>query len=88
MKQLIFQQTYSLFLWWLLITQTDYQNIEKGCGILPQGKGFLNSRKLIKVVAVYKTDQLILSKKSLSLKTRGSEKVPYLKSSCSKLFFV
>ena len=39
----------------------------KGCeGILPQGEGLNNSQKLIKkVVAIYKTGKLILSKKYL-----------------------
>ena len=44
----------------------------KGCeGIIPQGKGLHNSRKLRKVVAIYKTDKLILFKKSLK-KVPGS----------------
>ena len=39
--------------------------MDKGCeGVLPQGKGLHNLRKL-QVVAIYKTDKLILSKKSL-----------------------
>ena len=38
----------------------------KGCeGILPQGESLHNSRKLRKVVAIYKTGKLILSKKYL-----------------------
>ena len=38
----------------------------QGCeGILPQGKGLHNSRKLRKLVAIYKTYKLILSKNSL-----------------------
>ena len=38
----------------------------KGCeGILPQSKGLHNSRKLRKVVTIYKIDKLIFSKKSL-----------------------
>ena len=62
--------------------------MEKGYeGILPQGKGLHNSRKLRKVVEVYKTDKLLLSKKPLSLKTSDSAKVPYSKSSFSKLNF-
>ena len=37
----------------------------KGCEwILLQGKGLHNSRKLRKVVAIYKTDKLIFSEKS------------------------
>ena len=68
------------------MAQTQYRNMGKGYdGILPQGKGLYSSRKLRKVVAIYKTDKLILSKKSLSLKTRDSEKVPYSKRSCPKL---
>ena len=60
--------------------------MDKGCErVLPQGRGLHNSRKLRKVVAIYKTDKLILSKNSLFLKTRGLEKVPYSKSGCSKL---
>ena len=63
----------------------------KGCeGILPQGKGFHNARKLRKIVAIYKTDKIILSKKSLKKvpkKDKGSEKVPYSKSRCSKVIF-
>ena len=56
-------------------------------GIHSQGKGLHRSRKLRKLVAIYKTENLILSKKSMSLKARGSKKVPYSKSSCSKLIF-
>ena len=36
-------------------------------GILPQDKGLQNSRRLRKLVAIYKTDKLILSKKSLKI---------------------
>ena len=53
-----------------------------------------NARKLRKVVMIYKTIyktkwyvKLILSKLSLSLQVRGSEKVPYSKRCCSKLIF-
>ena len=61
----------------------------QGCeGILPQGKGLHNSRKLRKLVAIYKTYKLILSKNSLyQKKDRGSERLPYSKSSCSRLIF-
>ena len=67
--RLLFQQSYCLLLWWLLMAQTQFWNMTKGCeGILPQGvrkeSSLHNSRKLRKVVAIYKTDQL-LSKKSL-----------------------
>ena len=73
------------------MAQTQYRSMGKGCeGILPQGKGLHNSRKLRKVVAVYKTDKLTLFIKSLKKvpeQDRGSEKLPYSKTSCSKLIF-
>ena len=48
------------------MVQTQYRNMKKGCdGILPRGKDLHNSRKSRNVVAIYKTDKLILSKKSL-----------------------
>ena len=60
-------------------------NMEKGCQeILLQSKDFHSSRKSSKVVAIYKTNKLVLSKKYMSLKTRSSEKVPYTNSSCSR----
>ena len=55
--------------------------------IRPQGKELHNSRKLGKVVATYKINKLAFPKKYLSLKTRGSGKVPYSKSSCSRYIF-
>ena len=64
--RLLFQQSYCLLLWCLLMAQTQYWNMSKGYeGILRLGKGLHNSRKLRKVVAIYKTDKLILSKKAL-----------------------
>ena len=45
-------------------------------GILPQGEGLHNSRNLRKVIVIYNTDKVITFKKSQSLKTRGSEKLP------------
>ena len=87
-----FQQSYCLFLWWVLMAQTQYRNIDKGCEeILPQGKGLHHSQKLRKTVVIYKTSKLILSNKYLkkvpekNIETR--KKVPYSKSSCSKLIF-
>ena len=63
---LLFQQSYCLFLRRVLMVQTQYQNMGKGCdGILPQGKGLQNLRKLRKEVVIYKTDKLILSNKSM-----------------------
>ena len=64
----------------------------KGCEeILPQGKGLHNSRKLRKLVAIYKTDKLILfqkvSEKSTKKKEKGSKKVHYSESNCSKPIF-
>ena len=59
-----------------------------GCDeILRQGKGVHNSLKLRKAVAIYKTNELVLSKKYLSIKARGSEKVLYSKSSYSRQIF-
>ena len=52
MQQLLFQWTYSLILGWLLIAETQYQNIDKGY-----------SRKLRKAVAIYKTKKLVSFKK-------------------------
>ena len=64
--RLLFQQSYCLLLWCLLMAQTQYRNMSKGYeGMLPLDKGLHNSRKLRKVEAIYKTDKLILSKKSL-----------------------
>ena len=61
----------------------------KGCQEIPlQGKDFRNSRKLSKVVVIYKTNKLVLSKKHMSLKTRSSEKVHYSKTSCSRFISV
>ena len=52
LQQLLFQQTYSLFLWGLLITQTCYQKMGKGCKeTLRQNKELHNSYKLRKAVA-------------------------------------
>ena len=36
LQQLLFQQTYSLFLEWLLIVQTQYRNRDKGCEEIPR----------------------------------------------------
>ena len=48
------------------MAQTQCRNMSKGCeGIFPQGKELHNSQKLGKVVVIYKTDKLILFKKSL-----------------------
>ena len=47
--------------------------MDQGCeGTLPQGKG----------LTIYKTDELIVSEMSLSLKTRGSEESTF------KLYFL
>ena len=64
--RLLFQQSYSFFLWWILMAETQYRNMDKGYeGILPQGDSLQNSGKLRKVVAIYKTVKLIISKKYL-----------------------
>ena len=46
-------------------TNTISKNGQGSEGILPKGKNLHNSRKLRKVVRIYKTDKLILSKWSL-----------------------
>ena len=78
--RLLFQQSYCLFLRWLLIAQTQYRNMGKGCeGIFPQGKGLHNSQKLKKAEVIYKINKLILSKslwKKYQKRNRGSEKLP------------
>ena len=62
--------------------------MDKGCQEIPlQGKELWNSRKLRKLVAIYKIKKLVLSKTYMSLKSRGLEKVPYPKSSCFRLIF-
>ena len=61
----------------------------KGYEKIPrQGKDLRNSQKLRKVVAIYKTSKLVLSRKCISLKTRGSVKAPYCKEAVSDLFSV
>ena len=44
-----------------------------------------NSRKLRKVIAIEKLNKPFLSKKHMSLTTRGQEKVPHTKNSYSRL---
>ena len=64
MQQLLFKQTYSLFLGWPEIVQTQYWNMGKGCGeIIRIAKDLHNSQKLRKVLATYKTNKLGLSEK-------------------------
>ena len=56
----------------------------KGFEKIPrQGKEFRNSRKLRKVLPIYKTNKLVLSQKYMSVKPRGS--VPDLFSVTNKL---
>ena len=48
------------------MAETQYQNMGKDCkGILPQGKGLHNPRKLRKTVAIDKPGKLIIYNKSL-----------------------
>ena len=85
--RLKFYQFYLLFLWWLLHSENTILKHGQSCKeILQKRKGLQSSRNLRKVVAIYKTDKLILSKKPLSLKARASEKVPYLKVVAPNLF--
>ena len=35
---LLFQQSYYSFLWWVLMAQTQYRNMDQGCELIfPQG---------------------------------------------------
>ena len=53
LQQVPFQQTHSLFLGWLLIAQTQYQNMVEGWEEIPrQIKDLRSSRKLKKLVAI------------------------------------
>ena len=52
-----------------------------------QIKGLRSSRKVRKLVEIQKSNKLVLSKKYISLKTRGSEKLPHSKCSYSRLSF-
>ena len=62
--------------------------MEKVCNeVLVQGEKLCTSRKLRKVVAIYKTNKLVLSKRYISSKTRDPEIVPYSNSSRSRLIF-
>ena len=56
--------------------------------ILPQGKGLHISRTLPQVVAIYKADEPILSKKYLSVKTRGSKKYFTQKAAAPNFFYL
>ena len=69
--------------------QTQYRDMDKGCEeILWQRKNLCNSSRLRTVVAIYKINKLFLSKKYISLKSKGSEKtLTYSKSSFSRPTF-
>ena len=52
LQQLLFQRTYSLSFWWLLIAQTQYQDMVEGWKeITRQKKDHRSSQKLRKLVA-------------------------------------
>ena len=77
-----FQQSYRLFLWWVLMAQTQYWNMDKNCeGILPQGKDLPNSRKLRKAVAIKLANQFfpVSLWRKYRKKDRDSEKGTLLK---------
>ena len=77
-----FQQSYRLFLWWVLMAQTQYWNMDKSCeGILPQGKDLPNSRKLRKAVAIKLANQFfpVSLWRKYREKDRDSEKGTLLK---------
>ena len=70
--QLLFQQTYFLFLWWLLIAK---HNMETWAKIVTE------CFRKIRAFTIHKTDKVIISKTSMSLKTKVWEK------SAFKLYF-
>ena len=77
-----FQQSYCLFLWWVLMAQTWYRNMDKRYErILPQSKGLHNSRKLRKVVAIKLANQFfpVSLWRKYRKKDRDSEKGTLLK---------
>ena len=71
-------------LWWFLTALTlskhgHWKNLR-------QGKDLNNWQKLIKAVGIYERNKLLLSKKYLSLKTRGWKKYLIQKVATLKLF--
>ena len=77
-----FQQFYCLFLWWVLMVQRQYRNMDKRYEeILSQGKGIHNSRKLRKVVAIKLANQFfpVSLWRKYQRKDRDSEKGTLLK---------
>ena len=77
-----FQQSYCLLLWWVLMAQTQYRNIDKRWeGILPQGKGLHNSQKLRKALAIKLANQFfpVSVWRKYRKKDRDSEKATLLK---------
>ena len=86
----LFQQSYYLFLWWVLKAQTQYRNMEKGSeGILPQGfSQFTKVKKGSSHLQNRQTNSFQhVSEESTGKKIEARKKVPYSKSSCSKSIF-
>ena len=72
-----YQQSYCLFLWWVLMAQTQYRNMDKSCErILSQGKGLQNLWKLRKAVAIKLANQFfpVSLWRKCQKKDRDSEK--------------
>ena len=77
-----FQQSYCLFLWWALMAQTQYRNMDKRCeGILFQGKDLHNWRKVRKAAAIKLANQFfpVSLWRKYRKKDRDSEKGTLLK---------
>ena len=68
-------------------TDTISKHGQKFNQIPLQGKVLHHSRKFRKVLVIYKKSKLALSKKYISLKAKGSEKVSYSKSRYFRLIF-
>ena len=86
-----FQQFYCLFLWWVLMAQTQYWNMDKRCeGILRQGKGLYISRKLRKAVVIKLANQFfpVSLWRKYRKKDRDSEKDTLLKKCLLQTYFL
>ena len=80
LKQLLFQQTV------MIPNCTNTISKHGHWKNLRQGKDLNNWQKLIKAVGIYERNKLLLSKKYLSLKTRGWKKYLIQKVATLKLF--
>ena len=90
--QLLFQKSYCLFLWWVLMSQTQYRNMDKGCKwTLRRVRAFTIGEKVNKDSSDLQNRETNsfqeVSEESTGKKIEARKKVPYSKSGCSKLIF-